>query len=66
MWNRKHIVIRAIGDSKVRSSMIQCRRYWYHPILTVNDTWWQGETGVETQKRLIREYYETVEDFEPK
>ncbi|KAI0801463.1 myo inositol monophosphatase [Fomes fomentarius] len=41
MWNRKHIVIRAIGDS-------------------------EGETCVETQKRLIKEYYETVEDFEPK
>ncbi|TCD68294.1 hypothetical protein EIP91_011153 [Steccherinum ochraceum] len=25
----------------------------------------EGETGVETQKRLIKEFYETVEDFEP-
>ncbi|KAI0756095.1 myo inositol monophosphatase [Daedaleopsis nitida] len=40
LWGRKHMVIRAIGDS-------------------------ESETGVEAQKRLIKEFYETVEDFDP-
>jgi len=37
---RKHIVMRAIGDSET-------------------------EKGVDAQKRLIKEFYETVEDFQP-
>ncbi|KAI0694417.1 hypothetical protein BC835DRAFT_1349476 [Cytidiella melzeri] len=37
---RKHIVIRAIGDTK-------------------------EETGLQAQQRLIRDYYETVPDYEP-
>ncbi|THH31969.1 hypothetical protein EUX98_g2231 [Antrodiella citrinella] len=37
---RKHIVVRAIGDSET-------------------------EKGVDAQKRLIKEFYETVEDFQP-
>ncbi|KAH8099803.1 hypothetical protein BXZ70DRAFT_941120 [Cristinia sonorae] len=40
LTGRKHIVIRAIGDS-------------------------EDEKGVDAQKRLIREFYETVEDFPP-
>ena len=24
------------------------------------------ESGLEAQKRLVKEYYETVEDYEPK
>ncbi|EJF67475.1 myo inositol monophosphatase [Dichomitus squalens] len=41
LWGRKHIVLRAIGDTET-------------------------EKGIDAQKRIIREFYETVADFDPK
>ena len=56
---RKYIVIRAIGDSEVRHLQIGI-----YPARLMHDTT-QTEKGVDAQKRLIKEFYETVDDFEP-
>lgn len=61
---RKYIVIRAIGDSEVRLSLslIHAHIMRFHDFVLSEQT----EKGVDAQKRLIKEFYETVDDFEPK
>lgn len=59
---RKYIVIRAIGDSPVRA-MIVCSIYEKRGLIYA--CYVQTEKGVDAQKRLIKEFYETVGDYTP-
>ncbi len=56
---RKYIVVRAIADKPVSVA--------YFPISYqgIHKRWNQGETNREAQHRIIKEFYETVEEVEP-
>ena len=59
LTGRKYIVIRAIGDTEVSSAL-------HVPCLCTLMLRLQTEKGVDAQKRLIKDFYETVDDFTPR
>ena len=59
LTGRKYIVVRAIADTPVSPNS--------HDLRSDNSSTnrQQDETGREAQRRIIREFYETVEEVEP-
>lgn len=70
---RKHIVIRAIGDTAVSLPSNRLPGILFDCPLLLRELFdgidellhLQDEKGIDAQKRLIKELYETVEDVEP-
>lgn len=59
LTGRKYIVVRAIADTVVRSFVLP-------PIILAlnNSTCSQDEKGIDAQKRIIKEFYESVQDVD--
>lgn len=61
LTGRKYIVVRAIADTPVSVKCLSVRLFQGIHLSDGN----QGETRREAQRRIIREFYETVEEIEP-
>lgn len=60
LTGRKYIVVRAIADAPVRPNCHNLRSNH-----SSTNFQYQHETGREAQRRIIKEFYETVEEVEP-
>ena len=56
LLGRKYIIVRAIGDSEVRSLLRRSLRYLIQR---------QTEKGIDAQRRIVEEFYATVADAVP-
>jgi len=59
LTGRKYIVVRAMADTPVSPNS---HDLWFDNSSTTRQ---QDETGREAQRRIIKEFYETVEEVEP-
>jgi myo-inositol-1(or 4)-monophosphatase len=56
---RKYVVIRAIGDTPVSMRVTREIPNNFYSLFV------QTEKGADAQKRIVREFYDTVSDIEP-
>jgi myo-inositol-1(or 4)-monophosphatase len=60
LFGRKYIVVRAIADTPVSPCSHSCTFLSLDPSLVGSQT----EKGIDAQKRIIKQFYDTVDDAE--